>query len=335
VTGSSGPRVVPWRTAWDRALYGPEGFFTTGEGPAAHFRTAVHAAPDLLAAALARLADQTGCRRVLDVGSGRGELLLALAACPTADGLALHGVDVVVRPGDLPDRIDWSADLSAVPDEAFDGALVVAWELLDDVPCTVLELDDDEALREVLVDLETGEEHLGGPGNDEDVTWCARWWPADDLEPGERAEVGRSRDGLWADLVGRTAATPHGGVLLAVDYAHRLGDRPPYGTLTGFRAGQQVLPVPDGSCNLTAHVALDAVAAAGQAAGATETRLTDQRTALRELGVGAGAAGPVTGSGTEILRQLAERSRAGELLDRSSLGGFGWLVQRVDGRASR
>ena len=327
--------AVPWLPAWDRALYGPSGFFTTGQGPAAHFRTAVHAAPELLAAALARLAAEQSCRRILDVGSGRGELLVALAACPDVDAVQLHGVDVVARPDDLPDRIGWSVGLSTTPEDAFDGALVVAWELLDDVPCTVLEVDDDGVLREVLVDVGTGEETLGGPGGDEDLAWCARWWPDDGLEPGERIEVGRPRDDLWADLVARTARTPRGGVLLAVDYAHRLGDRPPYGTLTGFRAGREVLPVPDGSCNLTAHVALDAAAAAGEAAGATETRLTDQRTALRELGVGTGVGprGPVTGSGPEILRQLAERSRAGELLDRNSLGGFGWLVQRAGGRS--
>jgi SAM-dependent MidA family methyltransferase len=319
--------AVPWRRAWDRALYGPGGFFTTGQGPAAHFRTAVHAAPDLLAVALARLATEQGCRRVLDVGSGRGELLLALADCQDADDLDLFGVDVVTRPDTLPERIGWAAGVPATPDEAFDGALVVAWELLDDVPCTVLEVDDDGAPREVLVDLSTGEEHLGGPAAPDDLDWCAGWWPTAGLEPGERVEVGLARDALWARLVTRTATTRHGGVLLAVDYAHRLGDRPPYGTLTGFRAGREVPPVPDGSCNLTAHVALDAVAAAGEAAGAVRTRLTDQRTALRELGVGSGPRGPVTGSGAEILRQLAERSRAGELLDRGSLGGFGWLVQ--------
>lgn len=332
MTSPTDPTLVPWRTAWDRALYGPAGFFTIGEGPAAHFRTAVHAAPALLAAALARLAAEQGCRRVLDVGSGRGELLLALAASPAADGLDLHGVDVVPRPDDLPDRIGWSAGLATTPDEALDGALVVGWELLDDVPCAVLEVDDDGVLREVLVDVRTGEEHLGPAADDEDQRWCARWWPVDGLEPGERVEVGLARDALWAELVARTAATPHGGTMLAVDYAHRLGDRPPYGTLTGFRTGREVTPVPDGSCNVTAHVALDAVAAAGETAGATGTRLTDQRTALRELGV-SGTITPVTGSGAEILRQLAERSQAAELLDRSSLGGFGWLVQRVEGRA--
>jgi SAM-dependent MidA family methyltransferase len=319
---------LPWQQAWQRALYGPAGFFTVGEGPAAHFRTAVHAAPSLLAGALARLAAGHACRRVLDVGAGRGELLTALAAVPGADHLTLHGVDVVDRPERLPERISWSAGLPATPDDAFDHALVVAWELLDDVPCPVLELDDGGDPRQVLVDPRTGREELGPPPEPADLDWCARWWPLDRLEPGHRVEVGRPRDQFWAHLVTRTAQAAGSGVLLAVDYAHDRDDRPPVGTLIGYREGRAVPPVPDGSCNVTAHVALDAVAAAGEEAGATRTRLTDQRTALRELGVSAAIA-PVSGSGPEILRQLAARSQAAELLDRASLGGFGWLVQEV------
>jgi len=335
VTHAAGGGPQPWEQAWQEALYSPDGFFTGGEGPAHHFRTAVHAAPGLLAAALARLAAEQGCRRVLDVGAGRGELLTALAAHlasnPGAAELDLHGVDVVPRPAGLPDAIGWSSGIDDTPDEAFDDALVIAWELLDDVPCPVLELDDDGVPRVVVVDPATGWETLGDPAPDADLDWCARWWPLDGLDPGDRAEVGRPRDELWAALVGRCAATDSGGVLLAVDYGHHRDDRPPYGTLIGYRRGQAVTPVPDGSCDVTAHVALDAVAAAGAAAGATSTRLTDQRTALRELGVD-GRRGPLTGSGAEILAALGARSQAAELLDPDSLGGFGWLVQRAEGR---
>ena len=45
---------VGWRTAMERALYGPGGFYTRGERPAAHFRTSVHAS-HRFAQALARL----------------------------------------------------------------------------------------------------------------------------------------------------------------------------------------------------------------------------------------------------------------------------------------
>lgn len=323
----SASRRLPWQRAWERALYGQGGFFTTGAGPAAHFRTAVHAAPSLLASAITRLATAHGCRRILDVGAGRGELLIALSACPDATPLALHGVDVVARPEGLPRGIGWSPGLPATPGEVFDGALVVAWEVLDDVPCPVLEVDDDGRPQVVLVEPRTGREQPGAAATREDLDWCARWWPLDSPEPGDRVEVGLPRDQLWAQLVARAAAMPHGAVLLAVDYAHERDGRPRLGTLTGYRAGRAVPPLPDGSCDITAHVALDAVAAAGEAAGAVTTRCTDQRTALRELGVGAHTPGIAGGEGAEILRRLAERSRTAELLDPGSLGGFGWLLQ--------
>ena len=332
----------PWSQAWERALYGPGGFFTAEAGPAAHFRTAVHAAPDLLAGALLQLARDHGRTRVLDLGAGRGELLTAMAE-PGGTGPALHGADVVPRPAALPESVGWSAGLAAVPDEAFDDALVVAWELLDDVPCPVLEVDDDGVTRVVHVDPATGRESLGAPPDPDDAAWCAAWWPLDAAEPGDRAEVGRPRDVLWASIAARAAATRHGATLLAVDYHHLRTDRPPTGTLTGYRAGRAVPPVPDGRSDVTAHVALDAVAAAGETAGATATRLTDQRTALRELGLGQPGVGepglgepaPLPTGGAELLRALAHRSAVAELLDPGALGGFGWLLQHVPGTGAR
>ncbi|HEX2810723.1 MAG TPA: SAM-dependent methyltransferase, partial [Kineosporiaceae bacterium] len=280
-------RPLPWEQAWQHALYGPAGFFTAGSGPAAHFRTAVHAAGPLLARALLRLAAAHGCHAVVDLGAGRGELLTAVAARPAAAPLRLHGVDVVARPGTLPPAVGWSRGLDDLPDDALDGALVVAWELLDDVPCPVLEVDDDGVPRIVLVDPISGAEHPGPPAGSSDLAWCARWWPLDGASAGTRAEVGRPREELWAGLVKRVGTAPSGGILLAVDYAHDRRGRPGEGSLSAFRGGRAVPPVPDGSCDLTAHVALDAVAAAGRRAGATGTRLTDQRTGLAELGVGA------------------------------------------------
>ena len=89
---------------------------------------------------------------------------------------------------------------------------------------------------------------------------------------GCRVEVGSARDLAWADLVARVRR----GTLLAVDYGHTRGDRPAHGTLTAYRDGALVAPVPDGSCDLTAHVAVDAL---------DHDEVTTQRTALRDLGV--------------------------------------------------
>jgi SAM-dependent MidA family methyltransferase len=300
--------VQPWRQAWERALYGPDGFYRRPEGPAGHFRTASHAAPAQLAAAVRRLAVELDCTTIIDVGAGRGELLSAVAALGVDDGPRLWGLDVVTRPPALPASVSWSQGLgpdAGMPDSAFAGALVIGWELLDVVPCTVLELDEDGVPREVLVDPRTGREALGGPASDADLAWCRRWWPLASLEEGDRAEVGITRDSLWAALTRRTAA--HGGrALLAVDYAHHQPGRPNLGSLSGFRTGRKVPPRPDGTMDLTAHVAMDAVAEAGLAAGARGYDLTTQDKALSGLGV-----------------------TAAELLDPGGLGAFDWLLSRV------
>jgi SAM-dependent MidA family methyltransferase len=297
---------LPWVEAWNRALYGPKGFYRRREGPAGHFRTAAHAAPDELAEALARLAAELRCPAIVDVGAGRGELLTALARHP---GLSLWGVDVVPRPDGLAPGIGWSAGLPALPDAALDAALVMGWELLDVVPVPVLEVDGEGVARVVTVQPATGQERLGEPAGTVVLDWCRRWWSLDGAQEGDRVEVGEPRDALWAALVAR-ARRAGARAVLAVDYAHRRTDRPARGSLPGFRAGRAVPPRPDGSMDVTAHVGLDAVADAGLSAGATSSTLTTQREALRALGV-----------------------RRGELLDPGGLGGFGWLLQHLDGLA--
>lgn len=293
----------PWRDAWDDALYGPDGFYRRPEGPAGHFRTASHAATPQLAAALATLARANGCGAVLDIGAGRGELLAALSR--HAPHLRLHGVDVVGRPPSLADGVGWSTGLDAVPDDLRAGVLVVAWELLDVVACPVLEVDEEGVPRVVEVEPVHGRERLGPPADAGDLAWCDRWWPLDDAEPGDRREVGSPREAMWHSIVTGTRDA----VLLMVDYGHSLAERPPLGSLSGFRAGRQVVPVPDGTCDITAEVAVDAVAAAGERAGASTLALTSQSVALTDLGV----AGP----------------GAGDLLDPGSWGAFAWLVQQT------
>jgi SAM-dependent MidA family methyltransferase len=307
-------RRRPWEPAWEEALFGPDGFYRRPEGPAGHFRTASHAAPLALASALLRLAREAGCTAIVDVGAGRGELLRALAAVDDEGShrLSLHGVDLVERPAALPARVGWTCAPRDVPPAALAGALVVAWELLDTVPCPVLEVAGDGTPRTVLVDVRTGEECLGGPALLPDLDWCRRWWPLDGAAEGARAEVGRRRDERWAALAGAVAGSGTG-LLLAVDYAHTLAGRPPLGTLAGYRRGRLVPPVADGTCDITAHVAVDAVEAAGRAAGAAPGILVPQHEVLRALGV------TPYGPGTE------------EVLDPGGLGGFTWLLQAVGG----
>lgn len=306
---------IPWRAATEQALYGERGFFRRQQ-PAAHFRTSAHVS-SLFAAAVLDLTRLAGLRAVVDVGAGGGELLAALHRLDP--GLALHGVELADRPPGLPEPVGWSP---AVPD-GLDG-LVVANEWLDDVPVDVVELTAD-GWRTVLVEPASGHERLGPAPGDRDLEWIDAWWPATSL--GSRAEIGWPRDDAWAGVV---AALGHG-LAVAVDYGHRRGERPPSGTLTGYRLGVQVRPVPDGSCDVTSHVALDACAAAGQRAGATATVLTTQREALQALGVRRDGP-PHALSRTDpsgYLQALSERGAAAELTDPAGLGGFGWLVQAV------
>ncbi len=306
-------RWTTWREATERALYGERGFFRT-HAPSQHFRTSVHASP-VFAEAVRCLARDAALTTVIDVGAGGGELLGALHALDPS--LELIGVDVAEPPPGLPADASWQHE---VPVTA--GALLVANEWLDDVPVDVVELTD-EGWRLVLVDPATGAERLGPSPADDDADWLATWWPAEDV--GARAEIGRSRDEAWAAAVGRLTD----GLAVAIDYAHDRASRPPAGSLTGYRDGRQVPPVPDGSCDVTSHVALDACAAAGIGAGATATLLTTQRTALTALGVRRDSP-PYDLSRTNpagYLRALSRAREAAELTDPDGLGGFGWLLQ--------
>lgn len=310
---------MDWEHAWQEALYGRHGFYRSDDGPAGHFTTATHGTSGaVLAHALVALAREHGLTGIADIGAGRGELLTHLYAAEP--GLRLTGVDVVSRPDGLPDAITWldSPGGSSLPDR-LDGlvdVLVVAHEWLDVVPCPVARVDDQGVLRRLLVDPRTGDESEGEPVDGDDLAWAHEHWCTS--QPGDRVEVGRSRDLAWAGLLERLES----GVALAVDYGHRRGDRPVHGTLTAYRQGREVDPVPDGSCDLTAHVAMDSLA---------HDELLDQRTALERLGVhatkpdhGLAAGDPVT-----YLRGLEWASAAGALLSRRGFGGFLWAVKRV------
>lgn len=219
----------------------------------------------------------------------------------------------------MPPAVGWTTE----PPGDVDG-LLVAHEMLDDVPVDVVE-HDGRAWRRVLVDVATGAERVGAPVGADDLSWLTSWWPA--TGGGQRAEVGWPRDERWAALVGSLRR----GLAVAVDYAHARDDRPASGSLTGYRDGRQVLPVPDGSCDVTSHVALDACAAAGERAGATATVLTTQATALTALG--AGAPRPphdlARSDPAAYVRALSAIGELAELTDPAGLGGFGWLVQAV------
>jgi SAM-dependent MidA family methyltransferase len=316
------------------ALYGSggQGFFVRGEAAAGHFRTSVHASQRLFGGAVARL-----LRRVdaalghperldfVDMGAGGGQLAAAvLAALPegTVERVRVHAVELAPRPEGLDSRVAWGTE----PPRGARG-LLFANEWLDNVPLDVAAPAADGTVRYVEVDQETGAERLGDPLEPEDTQWLARWWPVPERDgPGRgpggdedwRAEIGRSRDEAWAHAVASMGA----GLAVAVDYGHTRADRPRTGTLTGYRNGRQVPPRPDGSCDLTAHVAMDALG---------EGTLTTQRAALHALGV-AGRRPPLALAAqdpTGYVRALAAATEAAELTAPGGLGDFLWLTRPI------
>ncbi len=415
-----------------RALYGPDGFFVAGTGPADHFRTSVHASPAFATALLRLVAEVDSALGhpsrldVVDVGAGRGELLMSLrrllGPAESAGGMvgvsgepahsgrsglipawsgspetltpaaavrrspdepslvARHrslaervhftAVEYAHRPENLPEEIHWTTE---IPDGIT--GLLLATEWLDNVPLDVA-VQTADGWRYVLVEPSTGVETVGGPVSGADLDWLTTWWPspassrgADRGETGgptstdgtagsgsgfraarpaqgssltarsrpgcpethssdyRRAEIGRSRDAAWADAVRKISR----GLAVAVDYGHLREGRPVDGTLTGYRGGRQVPPVPDGSSDVTAHVAMDSVASAGAAVARCAYSLSSQREALRALGADGGRP-PLSLAGTDpagYVRALAAASTVAELTDPAGLGGHLWLRQPV------
>ena len=283
---------------------GPGGRGRPGRGPSGRGpsgRGAAGRRPGGLGPADRRLAGQRpGDRRL----AGR------IAAC---------AVEVAPRPAGLDPRIRWER----VPPATITG-LVIASEWLDNIPLDVVELTA-AGPAVVQVNPATGAERPHGRPGPADLAWVRGWWPL--RACGERAEVGRTRCTAWAGVIRRIDR----GVAVAADYGHLRAARPGCGTLTGYLEGRAVPAVPDGSRDITAHVALDACAEAGEAAGAGETVLTTQRAALRELGLDARRP-PLALAASDpegYALALSRASQAAELTDAAGLGGFGWLAQAV------
>ncbi len=112
------------------------------------------------------------------------------------------------------------------------------------------------------------------------------------------------------------------GIALAIDYSHTRETRPPFGSLRSYADGREVDVVPDGSRDVTAHVAIDSVAAAVRAT------LTTQRDALADLGID-GSRPPLelaASDPTAYALALTRASQAAELRSRGGWGDFTWAL---------
>ena len=310
-----------WREAMHDALYGPGGFYRSAGAPARHFRTSAHTGPawaQAIAALVERVDDALGRPdgfTVVEIGAGQGELLTGLGE-RAPERWELVGVDLAPRPAALPAGVGWR---EAPPAEWVGVLIAVEW--LDVVPVDVVELTE-AGPRVVEVDA-AGEERVGAAPTVTDAEWLTRWWPL--AEVGDRAEIGRPRDEVWRDAVARVRA----GAAVAVDSATAPA-RDVAGTMTGYRVGRQVAPVPDGSMDVTAHVLFESVAAAAAATDG-ETIVLSQRDALHRLGV-RGERPSYGGDPSAYLAALSHAGDEAELLDPAGLGGFTWLVQAIGTR---
>jgi SAM-dependent MidA family methyltransferase len=349
----------PWRVAMAAALYGPDGFYTRPgppRGGGGHFRTSAHASAHF-ANALLRLvvaADEALDRPdplvVYDIGAGGAHLLRRLAELAPAylgRRLRLTAVELAPPPAGLPDLITWQAEL---PPPASVVGVVLATEWLDNIALDVATAGKDFVLRYTLVDPLTGKESAGEPLTEADLAWARQWWPAlgwrstDAMAPdaaglpdaagsdagwpvGFRVELGIPRDTAWAEAVGTLQA----GLAVTVDYGHVRVTRPLGGSLTGYFAGRMTPAIPDGTADITAHVAVDSAATAGEAVAGEPALLLTQREALARLGV-QGSRPPLDLAHRDpqaYIRGLSGATQAMELTDPRGLGGHYWIVQPV------
>lgn len=312
--------VETWRTAWERANLA----FYARETPADHFRTSTSYSDVIGPAFLALLDAHTASEalQIVDVGGGDGRLLAAMRAAWSESGrdpALLMCTLVDVRAAETPDVVTVVGDARTCLKEIFPQGirgLLIAHEWLDDIPCEVVEVDNRGVQRLVLVDAKSGKESLGPALDDPAATrdfgfdergidWLDTWWPI--IHPGSRAEVGITRDDAWRRCVDLVTE----GVALMVDYAHTRETRDAQGSLAGYFSGRRVLPIPDGRCNITAHVAVDALANVSPPA---RRRVLSQRDALAEMRL----------PDNPVARLRAEGQLA-TLRAANGLGNFTWL----------
>ena len=188
------------------------------------------------------------------------------------------------------------------------------------VPCTVAEVVAPGRLAVVLVDPATGEESTGRR-----AAPTTSWPGARGTGPSTGCRSAPGSRSAWP-ATWRGATSSRGcahGILLAVDYGHTAGERPAGGTLTAYRDGALVAPVPDGSCDLTAHVAVDSL---------EHDELTTQRAALRDAGARRRHSRRTTSPApTRPATSPPSRgaSAVGALTAPDGLGGFAWVLRRV------
>jgi SAM-dependent MidA family methyltransferase len=321
----------------ERCLYHPQdGFYTGGEGVAGRSRGDFVTSPEvgpLFAEVVARAIDDVWERSgrpavvpVYDVGTGPGTLVAGLrrAEGPSAGARRVVGIDRGAGSRSLVTAARPEPGSSVLPPD-LTGSVVVANELLDNIPFRVVERAGDGSWWEVHVESSPAGERSERLEPIDD--------PGLDVPPGRRAPWLEQAAGWVAEVVARRPA-----LLLVLDYGARttreLAERG--GWLRTYRRHQRGHDplVEPGRWDITTDLAVDQLPAPDE--------VVDQATFLRRWGIDqlvaegrrrwrAAAAAP----DLTALRMRSRVSEAEALLDPAGLGGWLALSWHRDGSRAR
>lgn len=315
--------TVPFDRFVDEALYGDDGFYTTGgsAGRRGDFLTSPEVGP-LFGAVVARFLDAEWERQgrpstftVHEVGAGPGTLARAVLAAAPVCREALDYVAVETSPVQRARHPGGVASAVCLPDGPLTG-VVLANELLDNLPFRLAVHDGSWREAFVLVDGETRSEVLSAPFDPVPTVLPAS------APLGSRAPL-VDRAAEWIrDVVDRLD-----GVLVAADYfvptTAELAARPWrewLRTYRGHERGGHYLVDP-GSQDITTEVPIDQLPAPSTVRSQAQWLLLhgiDELVAEGKRVWAEQAASP----GLEAMRMRSRISESEALLDPSGLGGF-------------
>ena len=351
--------AVPFRTYMQWALHDPEhGAYGAGRlqvGPRGDFATSPSLGPDFAALLAPQIAEWLGQQpadvplALVETGPGEGSLALQLATALAEQWpqLAARTTLLLVEPNagmaarqrallaacPLPCRWLSFVELRQRPVHG----VLLAHEVLDAL--AVERIVWDGALwRQQQVALHEAPDAQPSlrlePGPPLEPPVLAQLEPLGLLQPGPQRPAGFSTElhpGL-APWLAEAAAGLASGQLLVIDYAHEAwryyAPQRRNGTLMAYRR-QQASDDPllePGHWDLTAHLCLESLEAAAEAAGFTVLGQRRQGEALLALGLAQRLHGLQQGSGAELPDLLSRREALLRLVDPHTLGDFRWVA---------